>query len=306
MEMVGMVRIFQRSESKRNVKYIGYIGDSDAKTFHAITEANPYGSETSITKIECVGHIQKRMGTRLRKLKQSRVKCSDGKPIGGKGRLTDKIIDTLTVYYGNAIREHKNNLTEMRKAVWAVYFHTRSTDSEPLHTFCPSGSESWCGYNKNIACGNVNKFVHKKSISTSVMDLIKPIFSDLSHPKLLCRCLGGKTQNNNESLNSLIWKFCPKTQGVGRRIVEIATNEALIIFNDGNQGKINVMEELGLTVGLRARECFKLLDQERISTCSLRFLQNTKEARKIKRRKEKAEAENFLLKEGETYSAGAF
>lgn len=306
MEVVGMVRIFQRSEDKRNAKYTGYIGDGDAKTFLAIKEASPYGPDISVSKIECVGHIQKRMGTRLRKLKKSNIKCSDGKTVGGKGRLTDKMIDKLTVYYGNAIREHKNNLTEMRKAVWAVYFHTRSTDSEPLHSFCPSGPESWCGYNKAVAEGSQDSFIHKPTIPISVMDVIKPIFRDLSHPNLLTRCLGGKTQNNNESINSVIWKLCPKTQGSGRRIVEIATNEAVILFNEGNRGRKNVMEEFGIVVGSNAEQCFKLLDEERISTSDLRFLQSTKEARKIKRMKDKMEAENFLLEEGEVYSAGAF
>lgn len=306
MEMVGMVRIFQRSEDKWEAKYVGYIGDGDTKTFQAIQEACPYGSETRVSKIECVGHVQKRMGTRLRKLKHSGSKCSDGKTVGGKGRLTDKMIEKLTIYYGNAIREHKNNLTEMRKAVWAIYFHTRSTNSEPLHTFCPTGPESWCGYNKAIADGTHANFLHKTIMPSSVMDAIKPIFKDLSHPKLLCRCLGGKTQNNNESINSVIWKLCPKTQGSGKRIVEIATNEAVVLFNDGNKGRKDIMEEFGLTVGINARECFNVLDQERMATCDLRFLQSTKESRKIKKMKEKAEAENFLSKEGETYSAGAF
>ena len=194
----------------------------------------------------------------------------------------------------------------MRKAVWAVYFHTRSTDAEPLHTFCPTGNESWCGFNKAVASGDSKSFVHKNTIPLSVMDAIKPIFNDLSHPKLLSRCLGGKTQNNNESINSLIWKLSPKTQGAGRRIVEIATSEAVILFNDGNQGKANVMKKIGITVGKHARQCLSELDQQRIETSSLRFLQNTKEARKSKRRKVKAEAESFLLEEGDIYSAGAF
>lgn len=51
---------------------------------------------------------------------------------------------------------------------------------------------------------------------------------------------------------SLIWKLCPKTLGVGRRIVEIATNEAIILYNDGNQGKINVMKEIGLIARINA------------------------------------------------------
>ena len=73
MKVDGMVRIFKRSESKHSIKYTGYIGDGDAKTFQAIAEAKPYGSEVQIEKIECVGYIQKRMGTSLRKLKQNKV-----------------------------------------------------------------------------------------------------------------------------------------------------------------------------------------------------------------------------------------
>ncbi|GFU34687.1 uncharacterized protein TNCV_1993971 [Trichonephila clavipes] len=86
-------------------------------------------------KIECVGHVQKRMGTGLRKLKQRSSKLSDGKLIVGKGRLTDKMIDLIITYYGNAIRQNKTCLSDMRKAVWAVYFHIRSSDEEPLHKF---------------------------------------------------------------------------------------------------------------------------------------------------------------------------
>ena len=77
------------------------------------------------------------------------------------------------------------------------------------------------------------------------MDVIKPIFNVLSHPKLLSRCLGRKTQNNNESINSLIWNVCPKIQEAGRRVVEIVTNENVLLFNDGNHGKINFMQEFG-------------------------------------------------------------
>ncbi|GFT74415.1 uncharacterized protein TNCV_539421 [Trichonephila clavipes] len=88
-------------------------------------------------KIECVGHVQKRMGTRLRKLKQMSSELSDGKSIGGKGRFTDRMIDLITTYYGNAIRQNKTCHSDMRKAVWAVYFHIRSSDEEPLHSFVP-------------------------------------------------------------------------------------------------------------------------------------------------------------------------
>ncbi len=65
----------------------------------------PYGKDVQIAKKECVGHVQKRLGTRLRKLKDSlkKQKLADGKPIGGRNRLTDKTVDTLQNYYGLAI-----------------------------------------------------------------------------------------------------------------------------------------------------------------------------------------------------------
>ena len=47
-------------------------------------------------KLECLGHIQKRLGTRLRKLKTTNKSALlDGTPIGGKGQLTDKTINKL-------------------------------------------------------------------------------------------------------------------------------------------------------------------------------------------------------------------
>ncbi|GFW29792.1 uncharacterized protein TNCV_3936591 [Trichonephila clavipes] len=219
METVGMVRIFQRSLSHRSVRYTSYIGDGDSKTFSSITASNPYG-EITVSKIECVGHVQRRMGTRLRKLKQMSSKLSDGKSIGGKGRLTDRMIDLITTYYGNAIRQNKTCLSDMRKAVWAVYFHIRSSDEEPLHSFCPVGPNSWCKYQNQVVEGSVETFRHSNKLPVAVMDAIKPVFNDLSQPKLLQKCLGGKTQNNNESINSLIWKLCPKTLGCGRKIVD--------------------------------------------------------------------------------------
>ncbi|GFU84202.1 uncharacterized protein TNCV_2488671 [Trichonephila clavipes] len=138
METVGMVRIFQRSLSHRSVRYTSYIGDGDSKTFSSIiTASNPYGEDITVSKLNVLDMFKKRMGTRLRKLKQMSSKLSDGKSIGGKGGLTDRMIDLITTYYGNAIRQNKTCLSDMRKAVWAVYFHIRSSNEEPLHSFVP-------------------------------------------------------------------------------------------------------------------------------------------------------------------------
>ncbi|GFS74505.1 uncharacterized protein TNCV_458491 [Trichonephila clavipes] len=69
VETVGMVRIFQRSLSHRSVRYTSYIGDGDSKTFSSITASNPYGEDITVSKIECVGHVQKN-GELVYELKQ--------------------------------------------------------------------------------------------------------------------------------------------------------------------------------------------------------------------------------------------
>lgn len=98
MEVAGAKAICLRSETKLGVRYVKYLGDGDSKGFQSVLEAKPYGDEVVIEKLECVGHIQKRLGTRLRNLKKNMkgVDLSDGKPLGGKGRLTDPEIDNRT------------------------------------------------------------------------------------------------------------------------------------------------------------------------------------------------------------------
>ncbi|GFW48367.1 uncharacterized protein TNCV_1109301 [Trichonephila clavipes] len=103
------------------------------------------------------------------------------------------MIDLITTYYGNAIRQNKTCLSDMRKAVWAVYFHIRSSDEEPLHSFCPVGPNSWCKYQNQVVEGSVETFRHSNKLPVAVMDAIKPVFNDLSQPKLLQKCLGGQS-----------------------------------------------------------------------------------------------------------------
>lgn len=147
MEASAAIEIFSRSMNKRGVCYTKFLGDGDSKAYNSVVAARPYGDKI-ITKLECVGHVQKRMGTRLRKLKLSlsNKKLSDGKTI--RGRLTDKIIDELQQYYGMAIRNNTDDLFRMRQAVWATYFHKMSTDDKPTHQLCPTGPDSWCKYRK--------------------------------------------------------------------------------------------------------------------------------------------------------------
>lgn len=48
-------------------------------------------------EVDCVGHVQKRMGTALRELKETvqGLKLSDKKTIGGADRLTESVLNAL-------------------------------------------------------------------------------------------------------------------------------------------------------------------------------------------------------------------
>lgn len=306
MEVDGMLKIFKRSESLHQVKYLEYIGDGDTKTFSTLSESLPYEADHPLKKLECVGHIQKRMGTRLRKLKSNlgKKKLSDGKSIGGKGRLTDAIISKITSYYGNAIRSNSASVPDMRTAIWAVWGHTFSTDKEPLHVFCPQGPSTWCKYTAAVKGKTLYK--HKNVIPTAVRDEVKPIFAELSHPKLLRKCLGGKTQNTNESWNSLLWTYCPKVIGCGREVVEIGANLATSVFNEGTQIYVSVLERCELSISKKICLDVKERDNLRIKTAEKRALASSYQARKAKRMKKLQENEVILQKEGISYSPGAF
>ncbi len=85
---------------KLGVMYKNYIGDGDSKTYSGILKAAPYGDQ-EVVKKECIG------------------------------KLTGKMIDKLTVYYGLAIRRNCDSIKKMYNAIWATYYHYCSTDEKP-------------------------------------------------------------------------------------------------------------------------------------------------------------------------------
>lgn len=70
-EVAGATALCGRSLNKLGLRYKEYLGDGDSKGFVTAMERKPYGNDFKITKLECVGHVQKRMGSRLRRLKSA-------------------------------------------------------------------------------------------------------------------------------------------------------------------------------------------------------------------------------------------
>lgn len=305
MEVEGAVRIFQRSQHKLNVRFVKYLGDGDSKAFRKLQELKPYGDNIGIEKLECVGHVQKRMGTRLRNL----VKSYKGKKVGarmgvgGAGRLSAAEIDRLQQYYGLAIRRNVGDLAAMRRAVWAIYFHKSSTDEEPSHNLCPKGQDSWCKYQKNITGGE--PYQHKHSLPREVMEIIKPVFRDLSDQELLKKCMHGRTQNPNECFNSIIWERLPKNVFVQLETLKLGVMDAINTFNDGSISRTKVLEYMGIEPGQNMVRGLKAIDQLRVAEANEAAEMMTKEARS-KKRLQKRKRDDKEQDKQQDYGPGMF
>lgn len=303
MEVLGATKLCSRSEEKLQLRFTKYLGDGDSKGFMAVLENNPYGQDVPISKLECVGHIQKRLGTRLRRLKKEKkgVKLNDGMTLGGKGRLTDVEIDQLQRYYGMAIRKNLESVEKMRRAIWATYYHKLSTDEEPHHELCPTGSESWCKYKQAQENNLLDEFKHKNSLPKSVMEIIKPIYKDLSCPSLLKKCLHGKTQNPNESINSVIWSRLSKTTFVGIQTLNLGVADAVLCFNEGSVAKVNVLQRIGIKAGRFTIEGLLDIDRNRIRKADKEVQEENKKKRVRRRLQGKRKNED-----SEDYCPGGF
>ena len=184
------------------------MSDGDARTFKHLTEKKVYGDDVTIEKEECINHVGKRMGTALRKLATQTKKA--GVTLGGRGqgKLTANAITQLTGYYGKAIRSHPNDLDDMQGAVFATFNHVSSTDEKPNHGKCPTGTSSWCFYQRALAEGT-QPGDHASNVSTplspDVAAHVEDVYLSLGHRDLLSRCLRNTTQNRNKSLHDRVF-----------------------------------------------------------------------------------------------------
>ena len=86
MEAEGAVVLWGRSIEHHNLRYKWMVSDGDSKAFNSVEHV--YG-EIKVKKLDCVGHVQKRMGKHLLNLKaRTKGKLAHSQPIGGRGRLT--------------------------------------------------------------------------------------------------------------------------------------------------------------------------------------------------------------------------
>ena len=126
----------------------------------------------------------------------------------------------------------------------------------------------------------------------------------MTEENLLQRCLGGFTQNANESLNSKIWKIAPKTNPGSRRIVEIASDIAVTTFNDGAESLLRISEILGLKIGLEGHNYCITEDANRLKLSRIQARAASKEARAARRQDNHKQTTIVVSREDVQYEAG--
>jgi hypothetical protein len=135
MDVVRLVKNMKEWIDRSSKEY-GKLVESKAYTKRKKGHEEEYGFCHRVTKLDCTGHFQKRLGTALRELRnKQKKKLKDGKSVDGKGhRLSDKTIDKLQEYYGKAIRrnvsrnakseqEINSAIISMQVAIFAVLYH---------------------------------------------------------------------------------------------------------------------------------------------------------------------------------------
>ena len=247
MEKTAAVEMFERSVDTRGLKYTTYVGDGDSSSFNVVHGAMKakYKDGYMVSKGGLCRPHPKENGKGLRTFKKSKKVLGDGFGIGGPGRLTDALIDKIQNYYGAAIRNNPGNLQSMENAVWAIYYHCIIENNESLaqqHHLCPVGASSWCRYQLDVI-NSTNYYDQSRCLPAIFRTELLPLFTRLSKPELLNRCLKGLTQNQNEAINSILWKRCPKSVFVGHTKLAANTAQTVIHWNQGSASSANILKE---------------------------------------------------------------
>ena len=252
MEQKASEIIWKRSIELHNMRYVHMLCDGDSKAVNDLnTVHKPYGENITISKLDCVNHVNKRIGKGLRNLKKSNKVVR-----GGTGGLTDTLIKKLSSYYRSSIIENSTtsrdpeeidkSVKQMKSDIMGGLFHyIQNPDREEQHQSC---NIKWCKYLKDKR-DNANTYKGDNNLPRSYLAEMKPLYDRLSTDDLLRRCVGGLTQNQNEAFNRTIWKRCPKETRSCARNVERALSSAVLQWNTGAEGRQKLMDAVGLTSG---------------------------------------------------------
>ena len=298
MESDAGVEMWLRSIKKNNLRYKTYIGDGDSSSYgkvkDACLKAYPDGSY-QVEKEECVGHIQKRMGSGLREYKKRKrgQKLADGRGVGGTNRLTESFMDRIQHNYGEAIRSC-SSVNEMKTAIQAVFHHMIKNDCLPLskqHQYCPVHKNTWCKYWLD-KLHDSDKYTEDSRLPSVFKDELRPIFDRLSDSTLLSRCLKGLTQNQNESINNMLWALCTKRKFCSYNRLLLYVYETITKFNSGVSMKSVVLKNVGCEPTHHMVNVLRKEDNQRIDHAERKISIKRRSARQKQRLDRKRKMDN--------------
>ena len=118
--------------------------------------------------------------------------------------------------------------------------------------------------------------------------------------------LHGKTQNQNESFNSMIWDRIPKTRYVSLTQLELGFYDPVANFNIVKKASVLIYEKMNLIPGKFTLQGCDKISRKKLFASKYREIDSTQKRRKIRRGKAKQKDDKNKTKEGQTYMAGAF
>ena len=139
-----------------------------------------------------------------------------------------------------------------------------------------------------------------RGLPSVFMPELKPIFDRLSEENLLKRCLTGLTQNQNESINSILWTKISKARFCGKRRIAIATCETVCTANTGAASKASILQRLGIEPGRNTVSLLRKEDWARLACASRKVTARYCKQQKLKR------FEKMKRKKEVSYLPGAF
>ena len=170
----------------------------------------------------------------------------------------------------------------MQNAIWAIYFHMVVGPSyeafNEQHQYCPATPNSWCRYQ----WGQINdtSFYNQQNCLPPVFcSELYYIFKRLPLNSLLQGYQGELTQNQNISLNNMVWASCPKRVLCGINRLQISLCEAVTTFNSGAYRRKQVLDNTGLITSRNCITAFENENKKCIRDASRKILQKHKKCR---------------------------
>ena len=164
----------------------------------------------------------------------------------------------------------------------------------------PVGSSSWCKYQSDTV-NNTNLYNHENCVPFVFRTELNYIFTRLSSDSLLSGCQRGMTQNQNESLNNMVWARCPKRVYCGINRLKIPVCEAIVTFNSGAHGKKQVLDNIGLVTTQNTRVGIENENKKCVRDSSRKILDKYK-----RRRQQLRSLRKKKICSSVTYFPGAF